>query len=135
MRKHYFRPSFGDSQCGSFRLGHHVDAGQYFMSVTQSSLVIPVIAVVQGDGVVRLDWDGSSSQHWNHRPEIVEVALRRSSGVAEWRPERHVLIVPPQCLPMSTTCLTSPCWTSGPSALVAHSHRLEVPAWRRSAPP
>ena len=46
MRKHYFRPSFGDTQCGSFRLGHHVDAGQYFMSVTQSSLVIPVIAVV-----------------------------------------------------------------------------------------
>jgi hypothetical protein len=97
MRKYYFRPSFGDPQCGSFCVGHHVDAGDYFMAVLKSRLVIPVTAVVQRNGF-RFEWDGSSEGWWNHRPELVEAALRRSGRIGEWRPERHVLIVPPAVL-------------------------------------
>jgi len=98
MRKYYFRPSFGDPQCGSFRPGHQLVAGQCFTSVLKPTVVFAVTAAMQGDGVVRLEWDGESLERWNHRPEIVEAALLRSGGVAEWRPEWHVLIVPPAVL-------------------------------------
>jgi hypothetical protein len=75
-----------------------VDAGQYFTAVLKPTVVIAVIAVVQGDGVVRLEWDGESLERWKHRPDIVEAALLRSGGIAEWRPGWHVLIVPPAVL-------------------------------------
>ena len=85
MRRQYFRPSFGDTRCGSFRTGHHVDAAHYFTSVLKPTAVIAVIAAVPGDGVVRLEWDGESLERWNHRPEIAAPRCFSSIPVARMR--------------------------------------------------
>ena len=73
MRKYFFRPFIADPACASSDPGHHVDVGRYFMAVAKSSVTVPVRAQV-GDELIRLDWDGQSTELWNHRPD--DVALR-----------------------------------------------------------
>ena len=70
MRKHFFRAFIADPVCASSDPGHHVDVGRYFMAVVKTSVTIPVQADVRG-GLVRLDWDGQSTELWNHRPDDV----------------------------------------------------------------
>jgi hypothetical protein len=98
MRKYFFRPFIADPVCASSDPGHHVDVGRYFMAVVKSSVAVPVIAMVRDDGVVRLAWDESSVDLWNHRPDDVDHALRTTNGVAEWAPEWQVLLVPRRSL-------------------------------------
>ena len=62
-------------------------------AVAKSAVTVPVRALV-GDELIRLDWDGQSTELWNHRPDDVAQALRTTSGVAEWAPEWQVLLVP-----------------------------------------
>ena len=92
MRKYFFRPFIADPVCASSDAGHHVDVGRYFMAVAKSAVTVPVRALV-GD-LIRLDWDGQSTELWNHRPADVAQALRATDGVAEWAPEWQVLLVP-----------------------------------------
>jgi hypothetical protein len=106
MRKHFFRPFIADPVCASSGPGHHVDVGRYFMAVVKSSVSIPVHAVVDDDGFVRLDWDGQSAKLWNHRPDDVDYALRGTHGVAEWAPEWQVLLVPEKSLADERTVFT-----------------------------
>ena len=105
MRKYFFRPFIADPACASSDPGHHVDVGRYFMAVVKSSVTVPVRAEVL-DGVVRLDWDGQSTELWNHRPDDVDVALRGTNGVAEWAPEWQVLLVPRASLADERTVFT-----------------------------
>ncbi len=93
MRKYFFRPFIADPVCASSDAGHHVDVGRYFMAVAKSAVTVPVRALV-GDELIRLDWDGQSTELWNHRPDDVAQVLRTTSGVAEWAPEWQVLLVP-----------------------------------------
>jgi hypothetical protein len=76
------------------------------MAVVKSSVSIPVQAVVDDDGFVRLDWDGQSAKLWNHRPDDVDYALRGTHGVAEWAPEWQVLLVPEKSLADERTVFT-----------------------------
>lgn len=82
-----------DPRCTSYHPGHQVHWIQYFKSV-RSSLVIPVVPLVHGDGLVRFDWDGTPLEHWNHDAALIDAALRRSAGIAQWKPQWHVLVVP-----------------------------------------
>ena len=93
MRKYFFRQFIADPVCASSDAGHHVDVGRYFMAVAKSAVTVPVRALV-GDELIRLDWDGQSTELWNHRPDDVAHALRTTNGVAEWAPEWQVLLVP-----------------------------------------
>ena len=106
MRKHFFRPFIADPACASSDPGHHVDVGRYFMAVVKSAVAIPVTAVVRDDGFVRLDWDGQSTELWNHRTDDVDYALRTTGGVAEWAPEWQVLLVPGASLADERTVFT-----------------------------
>ncbi len=105
MRKYFFRPFIADPVCASSDPGHHVDVGRYFMAVVKSSVTVPVRAEVR-DGFVRLDWDGQSTELWNHRPDDVDRALRGTNGVAEWAPEWQVLLVPRASLADERTVFT-----------------------------
>jgi hypothetical protein len=105
MRKHFFRPFIADPVCASSDPGHHVDVGRYFMAVVKSSVTVPVRAGVR-DGLVRLDWEGQSTELWNHRPGDVDIALRGTNGVAEWAPEWQVLLVPRASLADERTVFT-----------------------------
>ena len=105
MRKHFFRPFIADPACASSDPGHHVDVGRFFMAVVKSSVTVPVRGEVR-DGLVRLEWDGQSTELWNHRPEDVEEALRGTHGDAEWAPEWQVLLVPRAALADERTVFT-----------------------------
>jgi hypothetical protein len=105
MRKSFFRPFIADPACASSDPGHHVAVGRFFMAVVKSSVTIPVHAEVR-DGLVRLDWDGGSTELWNHRPEYVDEALRGTRCVAEWAPEWQVLLVPGASLADERTVFT-----------------------------
>jgi hypothetical protein len=80
-------------ECMSYHPGHAVHWIQYFKSV-DAPLVIPVTADVDDDGFVRVQWDDSSLEHWNHDPVALGSALRRAGGCAVWKPRWHVLVVP-----------------------------------------
>ena len=80
-------------ECVSYHPGHAVHWIQYFKSV-DAPLVIPVAAAIDDDGFLRLQWDDSSLEHWNHDPVALGSALRRAGGCAVWKPRWHVLVVP-----------------------------------------
>jgi hypothetical protein len=105
MRKHFFRAFIADPVCASSGPGHHVDVGRYFMAVVKSSVTLPVRAEVS-DGLIRLEWDGQSTELWNHRPDDVDAALRSTDGVAEWAPEWQLLLVPGAVLADERTVFT-----------------------------
>jgi hypothetical protein len=43
---------------------------------------------------VLIEGDGLSLVSWNHRPALVRTALRRSGGIAQWKPRWQLLVVP-----------------------------------------
>ena len=60
----------------------------------EPSVVIPVTAVVDDDGLVRIEGDDLSLVRWNHRPALLHAALQRFGGMADWKPRWHLLAVP-----------------------------------------
>jgi hypothetical protein len=60
----------------------------------EPSVVIPVTAVVDDDGLVRIEGDDLSLVRWNHRPALLRAALQRFGGMADWKPRWHILAVP-----------------------------------------
>ena len=60
----------------------------------EPSVVIPVTAVVDDDGLVHIEGDDLSLVRWNHRPALLYAALRRFGGMADWKPRWHILAVP-----------------------------------------
>ena len=98
MSDNIFAVHGADRRCTSYRPGHQVHWIQYFKSA-RASLVIPVVPVLGGGGLVRIEWDGSSLDHWHHDPALMNAALQRSGGVAGWKPQWHVLVVPTADVP------------------------------------
>jgi hypothetical protein len=60
----------------------------------EPSLLIPVTAVVDDDGLVYIEGDDLSLVRWNHRPALLRAALQRFGGMANWKPRWHILAVP-----------------------------------------
>jgi hypothetical protein len=83
-----------DKQCSSYGGGHWVHWLQHKLSVREPAPAIPVRAAVDDRGVILVEGDGLSLEMWNHRPALVRAALRRSTGVARWKPHWHLLVVP-----------------------------------------
>ena len=83
-----------DEQCESYGPGHQVHWVQFNQSMRHPAQVIPVTARVDGDGLVHIDAHSESLVRWNHRPELVRVALERFGGCAEWKPRWRLLVVP-----------------------------------------
>lgn len=83
-----------DRPCDSYRAGHQVHWIQAKISRREPPQAVPVTASVDEDGVVLLEGDDLYVVSWNHRPAHVRAALQRSGGIAQWRPNGHVLAVP-----------------------------------------
>jgi hypothetical protein len=94
MSQYVWDLSGTDEQCGSYRPGHQIHWIHFFKSMRESPLVIPVTAVVDDNGLVRIVGDGLSLELWNHRPALLRAALHRFGGMADWKPRWHVLAVP-----------------------------------------
>jgi hypothetical protein len=60
----------------------------------EPSLVIPVTASADDDGLVHIEGDDVSLVLWNHRPALLHAALQRFGGMADWKPRWHLLAVP-----------------------------------------
>lgn len=84
--------SAGD--CGLYRCGHQVFYVQFNVSMRIPSPVIGVTAVVTDDGLVHIEGDGLSLVMWHHRPQVLQTALERFGGRAEWKPRFRLLHVP-----------------------------------------
>jgi hypothetical protein len=83
-----------DKQCASYGPGHQVHWIHFNHSMREPSVVIPVTAVVDDDGLVHIEGDNVTLALWNHRPALVCVALQRFSGMAVWKPRWQLLAVP-----------------------------------------
>jgi hypothetical protein len=83
-----------DQQCDSYAPGHQVHWIHFNHSMQEPLVVIPVTAVVDDDGLVHIEGDGLSLVRWNHRPALLHAALKRFSGMADWKPRWHILAVP-----------------------------------------
>ena len=83
-----------DKQCASYGPGHQVHWIHFNHSMREPSLVIPVTASVDDDGLVHIEGDDLSLVRWNHRPALVRAALQRFDGMADWKPRWHLLAVP-----------------------------------------
>jgi hypothetical protein len=83
-----------DKQCASYAPGHLIHWIQFNHSMREPSVVIPVTAVVDDDGLVHIEGDDVSLVRWNHRPALVRTALHRFGGMAVWKPRWHILAVP-----------------------------------------
>lgn len=94
MSEIWWNLSGTDRQCDSYAPGHWVHWIQHKLSVREPEPVIPVTASVDDEGVVLLEGDGLHLVGRNHRPALVRAALRRSGGIAQWKPRWYVLVVP-----------------------------------------
>lgn len=83
-----------DKHCHSHGTGHWVHWIQHKLSVREPGPVIPVTASLDDDGTVILEGDGLFLMGWNHPPTPVRTALRRSGGIALWKPHWHLLVMP-----------------------------------------
>ena len=83
-----------DKQCASYGLGHLIHWIHFKLSMREPSVVIPVTAVVDDDGLVHIEGDDLSLVRWNHRPALLRDALQRFGGKADWKPRWHLLAVP-----------------------------------------
>ncbi len=83
-----------DKQCASYGPGHQIHWIHFNHSMREPSVVIPVTAVVDDDGLVRIEGDDLSLVRWNHRPALLHAALQRFGGMADWKPRWHILAVP-----------------------------------------
>jgi hypothetical protein len=83
-----------DNQCDSYAPGHQIYWIHFNHSMREPSVVIPVTAVVDDDGLVHIEGDDLSLVRWNHRPALVRAALERFGGRADWKPHWYLLAVP-----------------------------------------
>jgi hypothetical protein len=83
-----------DEQCHSYRPGHQIHWIHFNHSMREPSVVIPVTAAVDDDGLVHIEGEGLSLVRWHHRPELMRIALQRFGGRADWKPRWHILAVP-----------------------------------------
>jgi hypothetical protein len=83
-----------DKQCASYGPGHLIHWIHFNHSMREPSIVIPVTAVVDDDGLVHIEGDDLSLVLWNHRPALLHAALQRFGGIADWKPRWHLLAVP-----------------------------------------
>jgi len=83
-----------DKRCASYGPGHQIHWIHFNHSMREPSVVIPVTAVVDDDGLVQIEGDDLSLVRWNHRPALLSAALQRFGGMADWKPRWHVLAVP-----------------------------------------
>ena len=60
----------------------------------RATVIIPVTASVDDDGLVHNEGDDLSLVRWNHRPALVRAALQRFGGRADWKPRWYLLAVP-----------------------------------------
>lgn len=78
-----------DRRCDSYGRGHRIHWIHFNHSMREPSVVIPVTAVLDDDGLVNIGGDDLSLVRWNHRPTLVRDALQRFGGMAEWRNGSH----------------------------------------------
>ena len=83
-----------DKQCASYGPGHLIHWIHFNHSMREPSVVIPVTASVDDDGLVHVEGDDLSLLRWNHRPARVRAALERFGGIADWKPRWYLLAVP-----------------------------------------
>ncbi|MGB8505524.1 hypothetical protein [Mycobacterium sp.] len=83
-----------DKQCASYGPGHLIHWIHFNHSMREPSVVIPVTAVVDDDGLVHIEGEDGSLVRWNHRPALLRDALHRFGGMAVWKPRWHILAVP-----------------------------------------
>ena len=83
-----------DDRCDLYGPGHQIHWIHFNHSMREPSAVIPVMAAVDEDGLVRIEGDDESLVRWNHRPELLRYALHRFDGMADWKPRWHILAVP-----------------------------------------
>ena len=83
-----------DTQCDSYAPGHQIHWIHFNHSMREPSVVIPVTAVVDDDGLVHIEGDDLSLVRWNHRPALLRAALQSFGGRADWKPRWYLLAVP-----------------------------------------
>jgi hypothetical protein len=83
-----------DKQCATYAPGHLIHWIYFNHSMREPSVVIPVTAVVDEDGVVHIEGDGLFLVRWNHRAALLRATLHRFGGMADWKPLWHILAVP-----------------------------------------
>lgn len=83
-----------DKHCHLYGPGHWVHWIQHKLSVREPGSLIPVIASLDDDGMVKLEGNHLLLVGWNHRPALMRAALLRSDGLARWQPRWHLLVVP-----------------------------------------
>ena len=83
-----------DRQCDSYAPGHQIHWIHFNHSMREPSVVIPVTAVVDDEGLVHIEGDDLSLVRWNHRPALLRAALQRFGGRADWKPRWYILAVP-----------------------------------------
>ena len=83
-----------DTQCDSYAPGHRIHWIHFNHSMREPSVVIPVTAVVDDEGLVHIEGDDLSLVRWNHRPALLRAALQRFGGRADWKPRWYILAVP-----------------------------------------
>lgn len=82
-----------DDRCTRYGPGHQV----HFIHARRSwedGDSVDVLAVVQSDGLIRLEWPDEVVVRWHHDTRRLAAALRRTGGFARWRPRWHALAVP-----------------------------------------
>ena len=83
-----------DNRCSSYGPSHQIHWIHFNHSMREPSVVIPVTAVVDDDGLVHIEGGDISPVRWNHRPALLRAALHRFGGMAVWKPRWHILAVP-----------------------------------------
>jgi hypothetical protein len=83
-----------NKQCVAYGPGHQIHWIHFNHSMREPSVVIPVTADVDDDGLVHIEGDDLSLVRWNHRPALLRAALQRFGGMADWKPRWHILAVP-----------------------------------------
>ncbi|HME78733.1 MAG TPA: hypothetical protein VKI00_24695 [Mycobacterium sp.] len=86
--------SGSDNRCSSYGPGHQIRWIHFNHSMREPSVIIPVTASVDNDGLVHIEGDDLSLVRWNHRPALVRAALQRFGGRADWKPRWYLLAVP-----------------------------------------
>jgi hypothetical protein len=83
-----------DRHCDLYGPGHQIHWIHFSHSMREPSVVIPVTAVVDDDGLVHIEGEDLSLVRWNHRPAVLRAALERFGGRADWKPRWYILAVP-----------------------------------------
>ncbi len=94
MSEIWWNLSGTDRQCDLYGPGHQIHWIHFNHSMREPSVVIPVTAVVDDDGLVHIEGEDLSLVRWNHRPALLCAALQRFGGRADWKPRWHILAVP-----------------------------------------